>query len=139
MYPQMVIPTKLLLYLRSLIKKKPHVVIVYANGKCECQDCLGYSSAFVCAHTVASSVKVGRLDAFLKWLVTTKRKTGGINYSKAITHGMLAGGGKKPNQAPRKRSKVGHPTRDPSQYYLGLQHKHHQTHSTNKRRHSNQP
>ena len=39
--------------------KKPHVVIVYANGKCECQDCLGYSSAFVCAHTVAASVKVG--------------------------------------------------------------------------------
>ena len=26
---------------------KPHVIVCFANGKCECQDCPGYSSAFV--------------------------------------------------------------------------------------------
>jgi hypothetical protein len=72
--------------------KKPHVVIFSANGKCECQDCLGYSASFVCAHEIAASSKINRLDAYIKWLVTTKRKYGGINYSKAITH----------DQAPRK-------------------------------------
>ena len=92
--------------------KKPHVVIVHANGKCECQDCLGYNSAFVCAHTIATSLKLDRLDAFLKWLVTMKRKTGGINYSRAITYGMPTGRGKKPNQAPRKSSKVRHPSQN---------------------------
>ena len=92
--------------------KKPHVVVFHANGKCECQDCPGYTSAFICAHAVAASVKLNRLDAFLKWLVATKRKTGGINYSKAITHGMPAGRGKKPNQAPRRRGKAKHPSRD---------------------------
>ena len=82
------------------------------NGKCECQDCAGYSSAFVCAHTIATCVKLNRLDAFLKWLVTTKRKTAGINYSKAISHGLPTGRGRKPNKAPRTKSKTNPPAQD---------------------------
>lgn len=90
--------------------KKPHAITFQANGKCECQDCPGYSSSSVCAHAIAASVKLNRLDTYLKWLVTTRRKTGGVNYSKAITFGMPAGRGRKPNQPPRKRSKTRHPS-----------------------------
>ncbi len=80
--------------------KKPHVVVFMANGKCECQDCPGYSSLSICAHAVAVSLKLQRLDAYLKWLVTKHRKTGGVSYSRAITYGMPKGRGRKPNQAP---------------------------------------
>ena len=86
--------------------KKPHIVVFSANGKCECQDCEGYSASFVCAHAIPASAKINRLDGYLRWLATTKRKTGGINFSKAITHGMPTGREKKPNQAPRKCRKT---------------------------------
>lgn len=110
--PDQATPQTTMIVPSSSNPKKPHVIVCFANGKCECQDCPGYSSAFVCAHAIAASIKVNRLEAYLKWLVTTKRKTGGINYSKAITHGMPSGRGRKPNQAPRKRSKSKHPSRD---------------------------
>ena len=42
----------------------------------------------------------------------TQRKTGGINYTKAVTHGMPAGRGRKPNEKPRKRAKKNHPSSD---------------------------
>lgn len=42
---------------------KPHVIIEYANGKVECQDCQGYSASFLCAHAVAASLKRGTLEA----------------------------------------------------------------------------
>ena len=91
--------------------KKPNVVLFYANGKSECQDCPGYSSqSSLCAHTLAACLKVQRLDEYLKWLLMTQRKTGGINYTKAITHGMPAGRGRKPNEKPRKRTKRSHPS-----------------------------
>ena len=86
--------------------KKPHIVALSANGKCECQNCEGYSASLVCAHAIAASAKINRLDSYLRWLATTKWKTGGINFSKAITHGMATGRVKKPNQAPRKRRKT---------------------------------
>ena len=93
--------------------KKPNVVLFYANRKSECQDCPGYSSqSSLCAHTLAACLKVKRLDEYLKWLLMTQRKTGGINYTKAITHGMPAGRGRKPNEKPRKRTKRNHPSTD---------------------------
>ena len=92
--------------------KKPHVVLLLANGKCECQDCAGYGSVFVCAQTIATCIKLNRPDAFLKWLVTTKRKTGGVNHSKAISREMPTGRGRKPNKAPRRKSKTNPPAHD---------------------------
>ena len=94
--------------------KKPHVVVFMANGKCECQDCPGYSSLSICAHAVAVSLKLQRLEAYLKWLVTKHRdrKTGGVSYSRAITYGMPKGRGRKPNQATRKRGRRKHPSTD---------------------------
>ena len=38
--------------------KKPHVVVFMANGKCECQNCPGYSSLSLCAYAVAVSLKL---------------------------------------------------------------------------------
>ena len=82
---------------------KPHIIVVYPNGKVECKDCQGYSASSLCAHVVAESLKLGTLEAYLKWLVASKRKTGGINYSRAITHGMPAGRGRKGERQPRSR------------------------------------
>ena len=87
-------------------KSKPtklHIIVVYPNGKLECQDCQGYSASYLCAHAVAASLKRGTLEAYLKWLVANKRKTGGLNYSKAITFGMPAGRGRKGERQPRSR------------------------------------
>lgn len=32
---------------------KPHIIVKYANGKVECQDCQGYSASCLCAHALA--------------------------------------------------------------------------------------
>ena len=87
--------------------RKPHVVNLYPNGKTEC-DCAGFLSSSVCAHSVAACVKQKRIPGFCKWLSSTKRNIGGINFSKAITFGMPKGRGRKGEKAPRKvgRSKV---------------------------------
>ena len=50
-------------------KSKPtklHIIVVYPNGKLECQDCQGYSASYLCAHAVATSLKRGTLEAYLK-------------------------------------------------------------------------
>ena len=82
---------------------KPHIIVLYANGKVECQDCPGYAASSICAHAVAASMTKGNLDVYLKWLVANNRKSGGINYSKAITYGMPAGRGRKGGRPPRSR------------------------------------
>ena len=82
---------------------KPHIIVEYANGKVECQDCQGYSESCLCAHALAALFKRGTLEAYLKWLVANKRKIGGLNYSKAITFGMPAGRGRKGERPPRSR------------------------------------
>ena len=86
---------------------KPHIIVLYANGKVECQDCPGYAASSICAHAVAACLKKSMkssLDVYLQlWLVANKRKSGGLNYSKAITFGMPAGRGRKGERAPRSR------------------------------------
>ena len=84
--------------------KKPHIVNIHPNGKCECDNCHAYKSSFICAHVIAACVKKSRLMDFLRWLVTSKRKTGGVNYSEAISFGMPKGRGRKGEAAPRKRN-----------------------------------
>ena len=82
---------------------KPHIIVLYSNGKVECQECPGYAASSICAHAVAASMKRGNLDVYLKWLVASNRKSGGPNYSKAITFGMPAGRGRKGGRPPRSR------------------------------------
>ena len=76
---------------------------MFANGKVECRDCPGYSSLSICSHVLVVCLKKGHLQKFLKWLIAAKQKTGGINFSQAVTYGMPAGRGRKGNKAPRKR------------------------------------
>ena len=57
---------------------KPHIIVVYPNGKVECQDCQGYSASYLCAHAVAASLKRGTLEVYSNWLVANKRNTGGL-------------------------------------------------------------
>ena len=62
----------------------------------------------LCALFVRSScrcvIKKRNLEAYLKWLpVANKRKSGSLNYSKAITFGMAAGRGRKGERPPRSR------------------------------------
>ena len=45
----------------------------------------------------------GTLEVYPKWLMANKRKTGGLNYSKAIKFGMPAGRGRKGKRPPRSR------------------------------------
>lgn len=85
--------------------KKPHVVNIYPNGKCECDNCHAYASSFICAHVIAASLKKSKFAHFLRWLVTSKRKTGGVNYSEAISFGMPKGRGRKGEEPPRKRKR----------------------------------
>ena len=82
---------------------KPHISVVYLNGKVECQDCQGYSASYLCAHAVAASLKRGTLEVYLKWLVANKRNTGGLNYSRAIAFGMPTGRDRKGERQPRSR------------------------------------
>ena len=82
---------------------KPHISVVYPNGKVECQDCQGYSASYLCAHAVAASLKRGTLEVYLKWLVANKRNTGGLNYSRAIAFGMPTGRDRKGERQPRSR------------------------------------
>ena len=74
---------------------KPHIIVLYANGKVECQDCPGYAASSICAHAVAAFLKKSSLDVYLQWLVANKRKSGGVNYSQAITFGMPGGRARK--------------------------------------------
>jgi len=78
--------------------KKPHIVVFNPNGKCKCEDCPNYSGLLVCAHAITASVKTGSLNSYVTRLLTKKRKTGGINFSKAILHGLPNDRGRKPGR-----------------------------------------
>ena len=93
-YDTLIIPSK---------SKPTNIIVVYPNGKVECQDCQEYSASYLCAHAVAASLKRGTLEVYLKWLVANKRNTGGLNYSRAIAFGMPTGRGRKGERQPRSR------------------------------------
>ena len=85
--------------------KKPHIVNIHPNGKGEWDNCHAYKFSFLCAHVIVACLKKSRLADFLRWLVTSKRKSGGVNYSEAISFGMPKGRGRKGEAPPRKRNK----------------------------------
>ena len=84
--------------------RDPHVVNLFANGKAECAKCPGFAAFSICAHTLAACFTIDRLEDFLRWLVSTKRNSGGFNLSAAVAYGMPKGRGRKRERAPRKRS-----------------------------------
>ena len=50
---------------KSVSGQKPHYVRPTKGGGYLCDDCLGYKLAKICAHTVAASVKAGKMDSFI--------------------------------------------------------------------------
>ena len=52
--------------------RKPHIIVKYAKGRVECQDCQGYFASCLCTHTLAASLKRGTLGVYLKWPVANK-------------------------------------------------------------------
>jgi hypothetical protein len=83
--------------------RKPHIVNIFPKGKTDCSGCPGFKASSLCKHTIAVFSKLRRMVEFISWFVRTKRGKQGINFSKAITHGMPEGRGKKGSVAPRKR------------------------------------
>ena len=59
---------------KSVSGQKPHYVRPAKNGGYLCDDCLGYKSAKICAHTVAASLKAGNIETFIKWYKKLKCK-----------------------------------------------------------------
>ena len=85
--------------------RMPHIVNIYPNGMTKCDsNCPAYASQKICKHTLAVNIKEKTMAEYFRWFVSSQRRSGGINLSKAITFGMPQGRGKKGNRAPRKKS-----------------------------------
>ena len=82
---------------KSVSGQKPHYMRPTKGGGYLCDDCLGYKSAKICAHTVAASVKAGKMDSFINHY---KR----LKYQPNFT--ILAEGGK-PNTTGKKPTRKG--------------------------------
>ena len=85
--------------------RKPHIVNMFPNGKAVCSDCPGFTASPICTHAVAAALTMKTAKEFIRWLSRSKRNSGGINYSKAITFGMPDGRGHKGGKRPRKKNK----------------------------------
>ena len=84
--------------------RNPHVVNLFANAKAECTNCPGFAAFSICSHTFAACLATDRSRDYLRWLVSTKRNSGVVNLSAAVTYGMPKRRGKKGERAPWKRS-----------------------------------
>ena len=86
--------------------RMPHVVNVFPNGMTKCDsNCPAYASQKICKHTLAVNIKEKTMAEYVRWFVSSQRRSDGVNLSKAITFGMPQGRGKKGNRAPRKKSR----------------------------------
>ena len=86
--------------------KQPHIVNIYPNRKCECdKSCPGFSVEEICTHVLVACLKMSGLKDFLNWFVTAKRRTGEVNYTRAVSFGMPVGRGRKGEAPPQKRKK----------------------------------
>lgn len=83
--------------------RSPHVVNVFPNGKVECSNCSGFASFSICAHVLGACIGKD-LSNFLRWLASTKRNSGGVNLSAAVTYGMPKERVCKGERAARERS-----------------------------------
>ena len=86
--------------------RMPHIVNVYPNGMTKCDsNCPAYASQKIYKHTLAVNIKEKTMAEYFRWFVSSQRRSGGINLSKAIIFGMPEGRVKKGNRAPRKKSR----------------------------------
>ena len=85
---------------KSLSGQRPHYVRPSKGGGFLCDDCLGYKSAKICAHTVAASLKTGNIRSFISWYIKLKCKP---NFTVLAESGKPAATGKKPRKGVSKK------------------------------------
>ena len=66
-----------------------------------CDDCLGYKSTKICAHTVAASLKTDKIESFIKWYKKLKCKS---NFTVLAESGKPITTGKKPRKGVSKKA-----------------------------------
>lgn len=78
---------------QSISGKRPHYVQPSKAGGYVCDDqCLGYKSVKLCAHTVAAALKADKVGSFLRWYKGLKAKP---NFSALAGHEKPSTAGKK--------------------------------------------
>ena len=89
--------------IKSLSGHKPlFVQPSKTGGGFLCDDeCLGYKSAKICAHTVAAALKAGNVDAFVCWYKKLKTKP---NFTVVAESGKPTTSGKKPRKGATKKA-----------------------------------
>ena len=85
---------------KSLSGQKPRYVQPAKGGGYLCDECLGYKSAKICAHTVAASLKTDKIESFIKWYKKLKCKP---NYTVLAESGKPSTAGKKPRKGVSKK------------------------------------
>ena len=86
---------------KSLSGQRPHYVRPSKAGGFICDsDCLGYTSAIICAHTVAASLKAGKIGDLVTWYLRMKCKP---NLTSLADSGKPASAGKKPRKGVTKK------------------------------------
>ena len=79
---------------KSSSGQRPHYVKSTKKGGFACDDqCLGYKSLRICSHTVASAIKKGDINSYLRWYKGLKVKP---SFSNLSEHRQPSGTGKKP-------------------------------------------
>lgn len=85
---------------KSVSRQKPHYVWPAKGGGYLCDDCLGYKSAKICAHTVAAGLKTGKMESFIKWYKKLKCKP---NFTVLAESRKPSTAGKKPRKGVSKK------------------------------------
>ena len=89
--------------IKSLSGQRPHFVRPSKTGGgflCD-DECLGYKSAKICAHTVAAALKADNVDAFVCWYKRLKTKP---NFTAVAESGKPTTSGKKPRKGATKKA-----------------------------------
>ena len=89
--------------IKSLSRQKLHFVQPSKTGGgflCD-DECLGYKSAKICAHTAAAALKAGNVQAFVCWYKKLKCKQ---NFTVVAGSGKPTTYGKKPRKGATKKA-----------------------------------
>ena len=87
----------------SYTSEIPHLVQHKGGGRFVCDsNCLQWKSSFICSHTLACAQKVGDLQEFLSWFISSRSVP---NITTVAMDGLSSGRGKKGGRPKRQRGK----------------------------------
>ena len=86
---------------KSVSGQKPHYVRPAKGGWYLCDDCLGYKSTKICAHTVEASLKTDKIKSLIKWYKKLKCKP---NFTVLAESGKPITAEKKPRKGASKKA-----------------------------------